>query len=88
MGKDEEEKEMSFFFSSSFDAANTATATDVAPADAAKAPVKDGSEEEAVDGTAWANRFFETQRTEDLEKMDLLLIIKITLQMSITVMNK
>ena len=64
-GKDEEEKEVSSFFSSCFDAASTATATDVAPADAAEAPGKGGSEEEAAaDGTAGADGLFEAQRTE------------------------
>ena len=58
---------MSSFFSSSFDAATTATATGVAPADAAKALAKDGSEEETVDGTVGADGLFDAQRTEKVE---------------------
>ena len=66
-GKDEEEKEVLSFFSLSSDAASITTATDVALADAAEAPGKDGSEEEAADGTAGADGLFEAQRTEDVE---------------------
>ena len=65
MGKDDEEKEMSSFFSLSFDAVTTTTATDVAPADAADALAKNGSEEEVVDGTAGADGLFETLTTAD-----------------------
>ena len=42
-----EEKEMSSFFSSSFDAVTVTTATNAAPADGDEAPAKDGSKEEA-----------------------------------------
>ena len=48
---------MSFFFSSSFDAATTATAINVASADVIEAPSKDGSDEEVADGTAEADGF-------------------------------
>ena len=49
--KDEEE-EVSSFFSSSFDAATTATPMDVTPVDAVKEPAKDGLKEKTADGTA------------------------------------
>ena len=55
---------MPSFSSSSFDAAATTTAKDMAPADAAKAQAKDGfEEEETVEGTAGAGGLFEAQRT-------------------------
>ena len=67
LGKEKEEKEVTFFFSLSFDAANNATATDVAQADTAKAPMKNGSKEEAADGTAGANGLFKAQGTENVQ---------------------
>ena len=64
MDKDEEEKEMPSFSCSSFDSVTTATAKDMAPADAAKARTKDGfKEEETAEETVGADGFFEAQRT-------------------------
>ena len=40
---------------------------DVASMDAAEAPTEDSSKEEAADGTAGAGRFFEMERTVDME---------------------
>ena len=57
---------MSSFFSLSFDAATTVTATNVAPAAAAEAPAKDSSKEEATGGTAEGNGLFYEQRTEEV----------------------
>ena len=55
---------MPSFSSSSFDAATTATAKNMAPADAAKTRAKDGfEEEETAEGTAGADGIFEAQRT-------------------------
>ena len=65
-GKDEEEKEVLSFFSLSSDAASITTATDVALADAAEAPGKDGSEEEAADGTAGGNGLFHERWMEEV----------------------
>ena len=61
-----EEKEMSSFFSSSFDAVTVTTATNTAPADDREAPAKDGSEEEAVDETAGGNGLFDERPTEEM----------------------
>ena len=57
---------MSSFFSSSFDAETIVTATNMAPAAAAEAPVKDGSEEEAADGTAGGNGLFHERWMEEV----------------------
>ena len=67
LGKDEEEKEMPSFSSSSFDAATTTTAKDMAQVDAAKARTKDGFKEEAADGIPGADSLFDAQRTEEVE---------------------
>ena len=45
----------------------TATMTNTAPADAAEAPAKDGSEEEATAKTARGNGLFHERRTEEVE---------------------
>ena len=49
---------MSSFSFSSFDAAIIATAMEAASADDAEAPVKNGYEEETVDGAPGANGLF------------------------------
>ena len=67
LGKDEEEKEMTSFSSSSFDAATTTTAKDMAPADAVEARAKDGFKEEAADGIPGADGLFDAQRMEEVE---------------------
>ena len=55
---------MPSFSSSSFDAATTATAKDMATADTAKARAKDGFEEkETAEGATGADGLFEAQRT-------------------------
>ena len=56
---------MSSFSSSSFDVVTTATTTNVAPADDAKAPSKD--EEEAMDETAGCNGLFHERRIDEVE---------------------
>ena len=67
MGKDEEEKEMPSFSSSSFDTATFAIAIDVTTVDAAEAPAKGGSEDEASDETVGGNGLFHERRTEEVE---------------------
>ena len=81
MSKNEEEKEMPSFSSSSFDAATTTTAKDVAPAD-------DGFKKEATDGIPGANGLFNAPQTEEMEYVALLLFIEITQQISITSIDK
>ena len=61
-----EEKEISSFFSSSFDVVTATTATNAAPAGNCKAPAKDGSEEKAIDETAGANGLFNKRRMEEV----------------------
>ena len=58
LGKDEEEQGMPSFSFSSFGTTTNPTSTDTAPADAAEAPTKGSSKEEAVNGTAEADRLF------------------------------
>ena len=65
MGKDEEEKGMLFFSSSSFDAVTITTATDAAPADNAEAQAKESFEEKAVGETAGADWLFNAHVTAD-----------------------
>ena len=79
---------MASFFSSSFDAATTATPTDVALADTVEAPTKDGFKEEVADEIAGTDRIFDEQPTEEAEQMAPLLLIKIFQQISITVIDK
>ena len=67
LGKDEEEKEMPSFSSSSFNATTTTIAKDMAPADAAEARAKDGFKEEAADGIPGADGLFDAQRMEEVE---------------------
>ena len=64
------------FSSSSPDNVTAITATDVVPADNAKTPAKDDSQEEAADGTAGAT--LSSRRTEEV------IIIYISQQISIT----
>ena len=54
---------MTSFSSSTFDAAMTATAKDMVPADAAKARAKNDFDEETAEGTARANWLFKAQQT-------------------------
>ena len=55
----------SFFSSSSPDDVATVTATGAVPADNAKAPAKDNSQEEAADRTAGVDRLFDALTTTD-----------------------
>ena len=58
---------MPSFSPSSFDTATFATAISVATVDAAEAPAKDGSEDEAADETVWGNGLLQERRTEEVE---------------------
>ena len=57
---------MPSFSSSSFDAATTTTAKDMAPVDAADARAKNCFKEEASDGILGADMLFDTQQTEEV----------------------
>ena len=72
--------------SSSFDAATTTTAKDMAPADAAETRAKDGFKEEVADGIMGPDGLFDAQRMEEVEI--LLLLIKIPQQILITAIDK
>ena len=63
-GKHKEEKELSFFSSSSSDAIINATATDTAPTDNIESLTKSGYEEEAMVGTANADGLSDARRGE------------------------
>ena len=65
MGKDEREKDVPSFPSSSFDAVTTTTAPDAAPADDVETQAKDSIEEEAADRTAGAHKLFKTLAVAD-----------------------
>ena len=78
MGKDEEEKEMSSFSSSSFDAAIIATAMKATSTDNAEALAKNGSKEETTDKAPGADRLFDAC---------LLLLIDATQKMSTAIDN-
>ena len=67
MGKNEEEKGIPSFSPSSFYTETFATVIDVATIDAAEAPTKDGSEDEAADKTVGGNGLFHEWRTEEVE---------------------
>ena len=71
-GKNDKEKEMPSFSSSSFDAATTVTETEteVKTVGAAKGPVKDGSKEEAADGRAGASGLFDAPAAQQMEKIE------------------
>ena len=71
---------MSSFSSSSFDAVIILTATDAVPADDVEAPTKDGSEEEAADGTARADGLLTPSPRRTEKRWSFLLIINITQQ--------
>ena len=61
MGENKKEKEMSSFPSSSSDAVTTTTTPYAVPADDVKSQAKESFEKkEAADGTAGADRLFET----------------------------
>ena len=79
---------MSFFFSSSFDAATTATAINVASADVIEAPSKDGSDEEVADGTAEADGALARPRHSGWRRWLVLVIINITQQTSVKATDK
>ena len=63
--KDEEEKDVLSFSSSSFDAVTPTTATDAAPSDDAEAQAKGSFEEEAADGTVGDDWLFNALVTAD-----------------------
>ena len=84
--KDKKEKEMVFFVFSSFDAVTTAIETDTAPADNACASAKDVFEEKATDGTAQGQQALQCPRRCGRRRW--LLLINITQQTSITVIDK
>ena len=84
--KDEEEKDIPSFSSSSFDAVTTTTVTDTAPAVNAKAQAKDSFVEEA----AWdSGGRLALQRSHHggRRRWFLLLVINITQQISITAID-
>ena len=66
-GKDEEEKVVPLFSSSSLDAATTTPATDAALADGTKLPTKNGIKEEVGNKTAGTNGLFGAQQTKEVE---------------------
>ena len=67
LGKDKEENAVSSFSSSSFDAATTKTAKDMAPVDDTEAQAKDGFKKETANGIPGANGLFDAQQTEEVE---------------------